>query len=109
MFRVIKDHPDYSVTDTGEVVSYKGKELRILSPYYSGEYPKVTIDGEKRYVADLVAEAFLGEPKDPNQKIFYIDGNKSNCNVDNLAWLSQSDIQLYSRYTLEYRKQLLKR
>lgn len=109
MQREIEGHPDYAITDTGDVISYKGREPRILIPYYSGSYPKVTIDNEKRYVADLVAEAFLGSPINPSYKIFYIDGDKSNCNVNNLAWLSQSDIQLYSQFTLEYRKQLLKR
>lgn len=108
MVKEIEGHPEYYITDAGEVISSKGKLPRMLVPYYSGSYPKVTIDGEKRYVADLVAEAFLEEPTDQSHKIFYIDGDKSNCSVHNLAWLSQSDIQLYSRYTLEYRKRLLK-
>ena len=109
MQKEIQGHPDYTITDYGEVISSKGRNLRVLLPYYSGRYPKVTIDGKKRYVADLVAEAFLPEPSNPNCKIFYIDGNPMNCNVDNLAWLSPSDIQLYSQYTLEYRRYCLGR
>lgn len=109
MQKEIEGHPDYAVTDSGEVISYKGREPRILIPYYSGAYPKVTIDGEKRYIANLVAAAFWGKPIDPSYKVFYIDGNPSNCNSNNLAWLSQSNIQLYSQYTMEYRKQILGR
>ena len=107
MTREIEGHPDYAITDSGEVISSKGKNLRVLMPDYTNGYARVTIDNEKRYIADLVAEYFLREPKDSTYKIFYIDGNKENCNADNLAWLSPAEVQRFSQYTVEYRRQVL--
>lgn len=109
MQKVIKGHPDYTITDSGEVISFKGKQPRILIPDFASSYARVSIDGEKRYIADLVAEAFLPEPEKPNCKIFYIDGNKANYSLENIAWLTPSEIQLFTQYTLEYRKQMLGR
>lgn len=107
MYKEIDRHPDYVITDYGEVISSKGKNLRVLMPDCSNGYPRVTIDNERWYVADLVAEYFLRKPKDSNYKIFYIDGNKENCRVDNLVYLSQSDIKRYSQFSVEYRRQVL--
>jgi len=40
-----------------------------------------------------VAELFLDQPEDPNQKfVIHIDFDKSNNEVENLAWASQEDI-----------------
>lgn len=39
----------------------------------------------------LVADAFLGKPKELNMIVNHIDGNKNNNCVDNLEWLSQSE------------------
>ncbi len=108
MQREIEGHPDYAITTYGEVISSKGREsLRILLPDISNGYPRVTIDGERRYVADLVAEAFLTKPVGARYKIFYIDGDKTNCDVRNLKYLTESEIKIVSQYTVEYRKQIL--
>lgn len=95
----------YCVTSEGEVISLRYGEPKVLVPDMSNGYPRVTIGGQKRYVADLVAEAFLDEPK-PGYRLFYIDGNKLNCDVNNLIYLTQSDIKRYSQYTVERRIQL---
>ena len=108
MEKQISWEPDYYVTDVGEIISYKGKLPRVLIRDYSSSYPRVNIGGQKKYVADLVAECFLPPPEDHNCKIFFIDGNKENCSVENLAWLTPSQIQIYTQYTLEYRRYLLK-
>jgi hypothetical protein len=108
MEKEIEGHVFYTVTDTGEVYSYCSGEALELKWDISNGYPRVNIGGKRKYVADLVAEAFLPPPKDPRHKIFYIDGNKLNCDVRNLVWLSQSDIQFCSQYTLEYRKQYIR-
>lgn len=108
MQREIEGHPDYVITDAGEVISLKGREgLRVLIPDISNGYPRVTLDGERRYIADLVAEAFLIKPVGNRYKIFYIDGNKENCSVGNLKYLTESEIKICSQYTVEYRKQIL--
>ena len=107
MEKVISWAPDYLVTDLGKVISLKGREgPHILIPDCSNGYPRVTIEGQRWYLADLVAEHFLSKPT-PDYKVFYIDGNKMNCCVENLVWLSQSDIKRYSQYSVEYRRQIL--
>lgn len=108
MVKEILGHPDYAVTDEGEVISSKGRDsLRVLVPDFSNGYARVTIDGKRYYLANLVAEYFLPRPKGPDYKVFFIDGNTTNCCVENLAWLSPSDIKRYSQYTVEYRRQIL--
>lgn len=96
----------YCVTSSGYIISYKSGEPKVLMPDLSNGYPRVSIGGQRRYIADVVAEAFLG-PQKPGYKIFYIDGNKLNCDVNNLMWMTQSDIKKYSQYTVEYRRQVL--
>lgn len=104
----IAGHPDYAITDSGEVISYKRHDYpRTLLPDYSNGYPRVNLDGERRYLADLVAEYFLPLPKHPSCKVFYIDGDKTNCCASNLIWLMPSEIQMYSHYTVEYRMEVL--
>ena len=106
MVKQVQNHPDYGVTDSGEVVSLKGKEFRLLKPDLSNGYPRITLDGERYYLADLVADSFLGPAANPNLKIFYIDGDKTNCDVSNIIRLSMSDIQKYSQYSIERRIQI---
>ncbi len=107
MTKAIKGHPDYYVSDKGYIVSYKGVKPRKLIPDVSNGYLRVTIDGRKRYVADIVAEHFFTKPVNPYYKLFYIDGNIGNCSTENLIYLSPSDIQRFSAYTVEYRRQVL--
>lgn len=107
MVKEIVGHPDYSVTDKGKIVSHKGRYPVALKPDYSNGYARITIDGERHYLADLVAEYFLPKPERPDYKVFFIDGDKTNCCVENLTWLSSSDIKRYSQYTVEYRRQIL--
>lgn len=103
----IPGHNNYGVSDTGSVFAIKDKGLKELEKDISTGYPRVTLDGQKYYVSTLVATCFLDPPNETNQKIFLIDGNKLNCNVNNLVWLSPSEIQKYSQYTVEYRREIL--
>lgn len=103
----IPGHPNYGVSDTGSVFAIKDKGLKELEKDISTGYPRVTLDGHKYYVSTLVASCFLDSPNEENQKIFLIDGNKLNCDVNNLVWLSPSEIQRYSQFTVEYRREIL--
>ena len=103
----IPGHPNYGVSDTGSVFAIKDKGLKELEKDISTGYPRVTLDGQKYYVSTLVASCFLDPPNESNKKIFLKDGNKLNCDVNNLVWLSPSEVQIYSRYTVEYRRKLL--
>ena len=106
----IKNHPNYSVTDDGRVYRKPNLSLgyRYLTPDISTGYKRVDLDGTKEYIARLVLEAF-DPPINDSYKVFYIDGDKMNCDLGNLVWLTPSEIQLYSQYTPEYRRQFLGR
>jgi hypothetical protein len=108
MIKQIPGHTFYAVSDTGEVYSLVSGVLMELKKDISNGYPRVKIGGKKRYVADLVAETFLGPPERDDYKVFYIDGDKENCDVRNLIWLSQSDIKMNSQYSVEYRSRTLR-
>lgn len=105
--RQIPGHPSYGVSDTGSVFAIKDKGLKELEKDISTGYPRVTLDGQKYYVSTLVASCFLDPPNESNKKIFLKDGNKLNCDVNNLVWLSPSEIQRYSQFTVDYRRKIL--
>ena len=107
MRKVIERHPNYAVTDTGGVYRiFCPGCYSSLIPDLSNGYARVELDGKKEYIARLVLETFK-PTDDETLRVFYIDGDRMNCNLSNLAWLTQSEIKRYSQYTVEYRKQLL--
>lgn len=108
MRKVIQKHPNYCVTEDGVVyrIMCEGAYLRLI-PDLSTGYARVELDGKKEYISRLVLETF--DPTDDETlKAFYIDGNPMNCHLSNLVWLTPSEIQRYSAYTVEYRKQFFR-
>lgn len=104
----ILNHPRYCISDDGIVYRKETSGLFKLSPDFSNGYARVDLDGKKEYIGKLVLETF--DPTiESNMKVFYIDGDRTNNHLDNLTWLSASGVQLYSRYTIEYRKATLSR
>ena len=101
--RRIDSHPNYWVSDLGNVYRERHKELHILRKDICCGHSRVTLDGEKCYVGRLVLETFC-PPKDISYKVFHIDGNKLNDALNNLVWLSKSNIHRYSSYTSEYKQ-----
>lgn len=88
----ITDHPDYSITDKGEVLHIKdGKEIE-LKPYVVKDRKYVTLyrNGRRikktKAVHKLVAEYFLPNPKENQTMIGFKDGNPGNCAANNLEW-----------------------
>ena len=102
----IERHPNYIVDDLGFVYRDRCGIAFELRPDVSNGYPRVDLDGVKEYVARLVLEAFDPQP-DPCMRVFYIDGDRSNTKLSNLIWLTPSEIQMFSQYTIEYREYLL--
>lgn len=108
MYGEIRRHPKYVVSDHGVVYRVLCQGCySMLIPDFSNGYARVDLDGVKEYVARLVLETFR-PTNDPTLKVFYIDGNKTNNKLDNLCWLSPSDIQRFSAYTVEYRTKILR-
>lgn len=108
MLGEIERHPNYCVSDDGTVYRKDRSGYYELKPDYSNGYARVDLDGRKEYVGKLVLETF--DPvRNLSHKVFYIDGDRTNNHLHNLIWLSPSDIQLYSSYSLEYRMEVLSR
>ena len=80
---------NYDVSNSGLVRN--SKSLKLLSPakVTANDFLQVTLMIDKvrytRKIHELVARAFLPNPKERN-KVRHIDGNRRNNNVDNLEW-----------------------
>lgn len=93
--RVIKDWPDYEITDTGIVISNKGRKPKQLKPSVTSGYLTVELRNKNKIkmckVHRLVAITFLDPPETPNLIVNHKDGNRLNNNVNNLEWISLSE------------------
>lgn len=86
----IDEFPGYSVSNYGFVHSTNTERVLKNSPVqYNMPTVGMSIDGKqhRRSVAGLVARAFLPDPEaDHFDTPIHLDGDRSNCRVDNLAW-----------------------
>lgn len=97
-WREIEDYPAYQVSNLGRVKRLAGKgckKERILKKYPNNcGYLRVRLsqNGESKqfFVADLVANAFLG-PRPDGLDINHIDGNKQNNAAANLEYCTRSE------------------
>jgi len=91
--KIIPDFPNYMVSKKGDVYNVRNK--RIIKPILNKNgyvYVTLCVSGKKknRYIHTLVAKCFIDNPEN---KLFvnHIDGNKTNNNIDNLEWCTQSE------------------
>lgn len=86
--------PDYSVSNSGRIVSHKGKEPRELRGGLVEGYRRVTLssDGDRKYLAvhRLVAAAFIG-PCPEGMEVRHLDGDSLNNTLGNLAFGTHAD------------------
>lgn len=90
MAHILKKHPNYEITENGDVRRIDNGY--ILQPSAGINGPKVCLDGEQLYISRLVAEYFLGEPR-PGAVVMHMDGDKTNNHYKNLVWVSRSYLQ----------------
>ena len=96
MEKVISGASNYSITDTGDVVSYQGKSRLVLSSKHRKDgYVDCTIvdDSGKvvtKSVHRLVPEAFITNPLN-KKEVNHIDSNIANNCVGNLEWVTSSE------------------
>ncbi|PUA41458.1 endodeoxyribonuclease [Pseudomonas protegens] len=87
----------YRVSSDGRVIGPKGKVLMPI-PNKHG-YPRAQLykdhKRKTRFVHQLVAEAFISNPLGHPQ-INHIDGIKTNNNVSNLEWCTQSENTMHA-------------
>lgn len=93
IWKVIKDYPDYMVSNLGRVKSlWFGKEKILKGANIKG-YLKITLCKEgkqKQYLIHrLVATAFIPNPNNLPE-INHIDEDKTNNRVENLEWCNRS-------------------
>lgn len=98
----IRGYTNYSITDTGIVISDKtGKNRKPRSNglgYLQVDLYKDGI-GTNRYLHKLVAEHFIGALE--SDEINHKDGNKSNCNKSNLEIVThRENIKHAEKYKL---------
>lgn len=95
-YRIIKDFPDYAISNLGNVRNLETS--RILKPGIDKGYLRIGLykNGEQKwfYIHRLVAEAFLPNP-DNYPQVNHKDENKLNNCLENLEWCS-------AQYNIDY-------
>lgn len=90
----IQGHEKYHVTSNGDIISYvKYAKGVVLKRYINSRgYYVVCIDGVYYMVHRLVAEAFVENPN-KYKNVLMKNGNKLDCNADNLIWSQKTAIK----------------
>ena len=92
MWKTIQFEPNYEVSDLGEIrnkLTLQVKSLRLNKQGYS----RVTLypSGKTYTVHRLVALTFLSEKFEEGLVVNHKDGVKTNNNVDNLEWATNTE------------------
>lgn len=89
-WRVVPVFETYEVSDAGRIRNIKTE--RVLRPTFTPQgHHKVNLSRNgaifTRHVSQLVAKAFLPlSPREDFTSLIHLDGDKTNCRPDNLAW-----------------------
>jgi len=104
---MIKDYPNYKITENGEVYSYAQKKPKKLTPRkttQNGKYLQVSLYNDKckkhpitkqklpdqLYIHKLVYESFVGQiPK--GMTVDHIDDDPSNNKIENLQLMTRGE------------------
>ena len=90
-------HPNYAITEQGEVYSAKTKKYLKHSTSNTG-YLTVYVDGKNRLLHRLLAETFIPNP-DNLPCVNHKDGNKLNNELNNLEWCTYGDNERHAYRT----------
>lgn len=89
-WRRIPGHPDYSVSDQGDVWSGKSGRLIGVNSVDSEGYRPVNLDGKCKRIHSLVLLAFVG-PRPQGLVTRHLDGNPLNNALSNLKYGTESE------------------
>lgn len=93
-WRPVVGWPEYAVSNTGRIVSYRRGEPCELRTNVVGGYPMVTFRVAPRShctaVHRVVAAAFLG-PRPDGMEVRHLDGNRLNNDASNLAFGTRAE------------------
>ena len=102
-WRQIDEFPRYFVSNLGEIVGPTG----TLTGWITNGYRYVSMNNEtgkyKKTVHELVAQQFLG-PRRGKYVIHHIDGNRSNNNIRNLMYITNSENTIRGFGLVRYRQ-----
>ncbi|QEQ94391.1 HNH endonuclease [Gordonia phage Chikenjars] len=100
----VEGFEDYVVSPDGEVYSESKKELKNLRFNNQGDVMVDLYRDRKqntRKVSLLVAQAYLGEPKNESfNSVIHLNGDRSDCRAINLAWRPRWFVVEYNRMFL---------
>lgn len=98
---IVLNGVDLKLTESGEVFNKSLKRRGVFTDKYGYKYIVIRKGGaRKKYLVHrLIAKAFI-DNKSNLPEVNHIDGNKANNNVENLEWVTTSENQLHSRYSL---------
>jgi hypothetical protein len=88
-FTIIEEFPDYGVDEFGDIFSFKNEIHIRPATNQAGVKMVILWKDHKKYcrsVAVIVAKTFIDPGFKRANTIIHLDGNRSNVNVDNLAW-----------------------
>lgn len=88
-WRVIKDFPDYVVSNYGRVMKFKRKYI-MKQTLNSKGYSYARPNGHKIFIHKLVMEAFYG-PRPVGLEINHLDMDKTNNRLSNLEYCTRKD------------------
>lgn len=108
-FTAIPYAPDYYISRSGQVLSTKGKQPRIIRPESTRVYYRAVlrIGGYNVHYAvhRLVAELYCPKPENPTGEeleVHHLNFDSKDNRADNLIWLPKS---VHRALHIEYRKQ----
>jgi hypothetical protein len=110
IWKPIKNYPDYIISNTGKIKSFKSNKLLKFSltgttiKYYS-VYLRNKNGLKHFYIARLVLIHFLGNPPSSKHETNHIDFNPLNNNINNLEWVTSKENSQHSRLQMSFAKQ----
>lgn len=102
MEKEIAGFPDYTITDKGQITSYKHKTPKIMTTWYQKSgYENIVLSKNcqiyRCLVHRLVAQTFIPNPFNLPE-VNHKDKNRANNTVENLEWSTRID-NLYDSYS----------
>lgn len=105
---LIKDYPNYMVSNTGKVKNIRTKRLLKSCESNNGGYLEVSLwknnSGQTYRIHRLVYSNFNKDYGLKGYVINHIDGNKKNNNLNNLEKISYQDNNLHAEYVIKTHK-----